>query len=73
MVCTMAFVLQLHNIKQQRMIFGNMSHKVQQLPTSVISQELTNTPDASAQMTLMQSRIALSALFTVNSVVSAHF
>lgn len=41
----MAFVSLLYDIERQRTIFGNMTHEAQQIPTPVVSQELTSTPD----------------------------
>ena len=44
--------LQLYDTKRKRTTFGNMSHEVQQLSMSVISQELNSTPDLLVQTTL---------------------
>ena len=60
MGCIMASVSLPYNVERRRTIFGNMSHEVRQLPIPVVSQELTSTPDASAQTTLTRSLTVLS-------------
>ena len=53
MCYTMVIFLQLYNVEQQRITFGNMFHEVQQMSSPIISQKLKITPDVSAQMTQM--------------------